>query len=183
MYWNELRGVRQAPERGEIDPGAIRGVLGDTIMLAREPDRAATFRLAGTRVCALFGRELKTEAFQPLWDTASRRDLDDLLDHACDESIGFVAGAMAHVDDGEPAALELLLLPLLHRGASDGRLIGTLAPMSRPAWLGMQAACTLMLTSWRHVGPQIDQGIVPRFADIPAEIDGRGWSVHDGGRR
>src|SRR5690349_8795728 len=99
-YWNELRGIRTAPERSEIEPGAIRAALSDTIMLARDGERVATFRLAGTRVCALFGRELKNEVFQGLWDPVSRRTLDDLIEHAAIEGTGFVAGVTGEVDDG-----------------------------------------------------------------------------------
>ena len=182
-YWNELRGIRLAPDRSEVDPAAIRGTLGDTIMLAREPGQRATFRLAGTRVCALFGRELKNEAFQPLWDVGSRHELDMLLAHAGDESTGFVAGATAQVADGEPAAVELLLLPLFHRGTTDNRLIGTLAPLSRPRWLGTQPVQSLALTSWRSVGPHVDLSLIPRFVDVPGAIDRKGLVVHEGGRR
>jgi hypothetical protein len=183
-YWNELRGVRMAPERSEVDPGAIRGALGDTIMLAREADHRAVFRLAGTRVCALFGRELKSEPFQPLWDGASRREIDDLTAHAGEDGNGFVAGATARVADGAPVAVELLVLPLFHRGTTDGRLIGTLAPLARPAWLGMQAVQSLTLTTWRYVGPQVNNIVVPRYMDVPADLDDRrSFTVHDGGRR
>lgn len=182
-YWNELRGTRLAPDRSEVDPAAIRSALGDTIMLAREPGQRAMFRLAGTRVCALFGRELKNEAFHPLWDVGSRHELYMLLADAGDESAGFVAGATARVGDGDPVSMELLLLPLFHRGTTDNRLIGTLAPLSRPRWLGTQPAHSLTLTSWRSVGPHIDQSVVPRFVDLPSEMERKGLVVHEGGRR
>ena len=32
-YWNERRGPRLAPERADIEPSAIRHVLGDTFVL------------------------------------------------------------------------------------------------------------------------------------------------------
>ncbi len=66
-YWNERRGNRPAPERAEIDPAAIRHALGDTFMLAADFVDELRFRLAGTRVCALFCREIKGEAFSALW--------------------------------------------------------------------------------------------------------------------
>ena len=56
-YWNTRRGARPAPERADIDPVAIRHALGDTFMLAADFADELRFRLAGTRVCALFGRE------------------------------------------------------------------------------------------------------------------------------
>ena len=36
-YWNERRGTRLAPERADIDPAAIRKVLGDTFVLEAVP--------------------------------------------------------------------------------------------------------------------------------------------------
>jgi hypothetical protein len=57
-YWNRQRGQRSAPTRSEIDPAAIRHILGDTFMLAADVIDGIRFRLAGTRVCTLFGREI-----------------------------------------------------------------------------------------------------------------------------
>ena len=37
------------------------------------------FRLAGTRVCALFAREIKGEAFNSLWSETSREHVEELL--------------------------------------------------------------------------------------------------------
>ena len=58
-YWTERRGARDAPEHDDIDPGAIRGILGDSFELAYEAETGCSFRVAGTRLCALFGRELQ----------------------------------------------------------------------------------------------------------------------------
>jgi len=168
-YWNKLRGLRAAPERHEIDPGAIRGALGDTLILAYEPGADAVFRLAGTRVCALFGHELKGSAFRPLWSERSWPELATLLDHAAAESLGFIAGVTGELADGTTVALELLILPLMQRGAPDGRLIGVLAPALPPTWLGIFPVRSLALGSWRHVGPEIEDSVVPRFLDLPPE--------------
>ena len=51
-YWQERRGTRAAPERAEIEPGAIRQVLSDAFILALDGGAGHPFRLAGTRVCA-----------------------------------------------------------------------------------------------------------------------------------
>src|SRR3954471_5022016 len=58
-YWNLRRGERLPPERSDIDPGAIRKILGDTFVLEMSGINNPVFRLAGTRLCALFARELK----------------------------------------------------------------------------------------------------------------------------
>ena len=71
-YWEERRGQRSAPERADIEPGAIRAALSDTFILELDADDRHVFRLAGTRVCALFDRELKGERFVDLWALGSR---------------------------------------------------------------------------------------------------------------
>src|ERR1700728_823423 len=76
-YWQELRGRRPAPTRAEIEPGAIRRILSEAFILALDRASGYPFRLAGTRVCALFGRELKGETFLDLWDEPGRRTVGD----------------------------------------------------------------------------------------------------------
>jgi hypothetical protein len=54
-YWNERRGARLLPRREDIEPEAIRCVLADTFILSFAPTVGHPIRVAGTRVCALFG--------------------------------------------------------------------------------------------------------------------------------
>ena len=86
-YWNRRRGRRWAPARSDIDPADIRHVLGDTFMLASDFVDDMRFRLAGTRVCALFAREIKGEAFDDLWNETSREQIEDLLTVVLDEKV------------------------------------------------------------------------------------------------
>lgn len=53
-YWNRRRGRRRVPARSNIDPADIRHVLGDTFLLTADFAGDIRFRLAGTRICALF---------------------------------------------------------------------------------------------------------------------------------
>jgi hypothetical protein len=153
-YWNARRGRRSAPERAEIEPGAIRRVLADTFILAFEPNMGHPFRIAGTRVCALFNRELKGAAFLDLWSITSRADLRDLAAIVSDESVGVVASATGRSAAGAPLQLELLLLPLRH-GQTDARFLGALVPYEQPAWLGTSALGNLTLGTHRYVGATV----------------------------
>ena len=92
-YWQEKRGTRPAPERTEIEPGAIRGVLADAFILALDRGSGHPIRLAGTRLCALFGREIKGESFLDLWASTSRPTMEGLLSILSDECTGTVASA------------------------------------------------------------------------------------------
>jgi hypothetical protein len=177
-YWDEKRGKRPAPERAEIEPGAIRNVLSDAFILALDGRAGHPFRLAGTRVCALFGRELKSEPFIGLWAAASQPTIADLMTVLEEEQVGTVAGVTAQNGDGEPIDLELLLLPLSSPRQSLARTIGILAPLKAPKWLGSSPLGALNLGPRRHLGAALEARILPRFM-APRR---RQFVVHDGGR-
>ena len=177
-YWEERRGERPAPERADIEPGAIRQALSDTFILElTEGADGPTFRLAGTRVCALFGRELKGGSFIDLWALTSRRPIADLLTIAAEESIGTLAGVTAQSTTGDTLNLELLLLPLGIRRPPLARTIGVLAPLESPRCLGAGSVGALTLGSRRHVGETAKTRISPRFM-----APRRSLVVHQGGR-
>jgi hypothetical protein len=180
-YWDELRGRRVAPDRSDIDPAAIRGLLADTFILALDTIEGHPFRVAGTRVGALFGRELKGEAFVELWTAETKPMVRDLLNVVAQESTGIVAGASAYDDQGAALDFELLTLPLLHRGRTDGRVMGALVPSQPPAWLGATTVRRLALGTLRYLGSQTTPAprIVP---DAPLGRLRRGLVVYDGGQ-
>ncbi|PMU88438.1 PAS domain-containing protein, partial [Pseudomonas sp. GP01-A4] len=66
-YWDKMRGSARAPDRAAIDPTAVRELLGDIFVLSCEPKTGFPFRVAGTRVCALAGRDLKDQGFAALF--------------------------------------------------------------------------------------------------------------------
>jgi hypothetical protein len=178
-YWEKRRGNRAAPERAEIEPGAIRQVLSDAFILALDGRAGHPFRLAGTRVCALFGRELKGERFIGLWAAASQPIVSDLLAILDDERVGTVAGVTAYSGAGEPIELELLLLPLSATRPSLARTIGILAPLKIPQWLGASPVGALTLGSRRHIGAAVETRLLPRFM---AAAGRSRLVVYDGGR-
>jgi hypothetical protein len=178
-YWDEKRGTRAAPERTEIEPGAIRGVLSDAFILALDRSAGHPVRLAGTRLCALFDREIKGEPFLNLWTAGSRPITGSLLSILADECTGTVAAVSAENSQGEPIDLELLLLPLGARRPSFARAIGVLAPLKIPPWLGISPVGALTLGGRRHIGAELEKRLLPRF--IAPRLR-RGLMVYEGGR-
>jgi hypothetical protein len=182
-YWNLRRGSRPAPERGDIDPTDIRHALGDTFMLAADFVDALRFRLAGTRVCALFCREIKGEAFAEIWNIECRKVVDELMTVVIEENAAVVAGVTAHTEEGGRAELEMLLLPLAHRGHARIRALGVLAPTVTPYWLGAQAVSGLELVTTRHIGVQLNDRSAPRFGRaVAGRCLRHGFVVYSGGR-
>jgi hypothetical protein len=181
-YWDERRGSRPAPERAEIDPGAIRHVLSDAFILGIDRGGGHPFRLAGTRICALFGRELKNDPFIGLWAAASQPTVTDLIAILDEEQVGTVAGVTAHNADGEPVDLELLLLPLSSPRPSLARAVGILAPLEVPKWLGSSPIGALHLGPRRHLGAALEVRFLPRFMSARPAPRRQPFVVHDGGR-
>lgn len=175
-YWDGLRGERAAPERGEIEPGALRHALADTFVLENEPI-GPVFRLAGTRLCALFGGELRGRAFVALWpDVESQGDMRRLVQTVMDETAGAVAGLSAETRTGTPIYLELLLLPLRYRGRTHARVLGALSPALPPDWLGLETLATMRMISLRMIWPSsqpqrtaepLNRAAPPRFLVLP----------------
>ena len=182
-YWNTRRGTRSAPERGEIEPGAIRRVLADTFMLNFDPRAGHPFRIAGTRVCAAFGRELKGAAFTEIWAGASQDPIRDVLATVATESVGVVAGASGRSCAGAALELEFLVLPLAHRGGASTRILGALVPTEVPYWLGAQTLGRLTLGTIRYLGLLTGPAAVPRSAPaMPSNARVRhGLVIYDGG--
>lgn len=168
-YWNSQRGSRIAPRRTDIEPGAIGSALPDTFILDYDEPAGHPFRLAGTRVCAIFGRELKSQPFSGLWAQDSRDAARGLMAVIAHESAGAVASVTGETDDTKSIALELLLLPLTIGGRFPARLLGSLAVVTPTYWLGVEAVTSLVLGGYRHVGPQIDSVATLRLVEPQAD--------------
>jgi hypothetical protein len=179
-YWNEQRGRRLAPERADIDPGAIRRVLGDSLVLSCEAEEPV-FRLAGTRLCAVFGRELRDEPFTSIWDIDSAPCVRDVVGIVAEEGSGLVAAASATSGEDRDCNFEMLLLPLMHRGRLGLRFIGSIAPHGRRFWLGIWPAASLHLGTIRYIRPDADPAH-PLRRGLPSIGRPRSLKVIEGGR-
>jgi hypothetical protein len=182
-YWNERRGKRLAPERADIEPGDIRKILGDTFVLEMAGITNPMFRLAGTRLCALFARELKGEGFMKLWQRTGQTSIRELIAVVMEEKVGVVASVAGATSDEllAPVNLEMLLLPLASDTPGDARIIGVLAPIAAPYWLGVKAIGPLSLGMFRHLGPAVDTIAPPRFQPALSKLK-HGLTVYEGGR-
>ena len=186
-YWNERRGLRPAPERGDIEPGAIRRILADTFMLAFNERAGHPFRIAGTRVCAAFGRELKGEGFVDLWAAENQDLIRNILANVAQETIGVVLSARSQsmgnkVGPGGTLDFEVIILPLSHRGRTDARVVGALAPVETPYWLGASALGPLTLGTHRYLDPGLTTEAPHRHRAQPLGHIRRGLVVYDGGQ-
>jgi len=151
-YWSRLRADRAAPERGDIEPAAIRGVLADTFILEIDEERSCPLRVVGARVSALFARELKGEAFSSLWRQEDRGALLALIAAVLDDAAPTIAGGIGRPRGSPGVELEMVLLPLRHYGRTHARILGAISLGSTPSWLGLLPVEPLVMTSLRILG-------------------------------
>lgn len=146
-YWDDKRGVARAPERSDIEPGPVRQLLGDSFVLSCDRSAGFPFRVAGTRVCALFGRDLKGLAITPLIGPDHRAELEDVIQVVSEELLVAVAGLTATATNGARVPLELLLLPFNLRAHTPVSMTGLMVPLAPcRSTLGL-----LELTSFRYL--------------------------------
>ncbi len=135
-YWERIRGNADAPLRSLIQPSAISHILPELFILENTADNNPRFRLAGTTICNLMGREMRNEHFAALWAGSQQED-----------PVHIAAGVMAHVVpamihatgyciSGRSAAFEMMLMPLRSSSDTCDRLLGCLSPAAPAAWLG-----------------------------------------------
>jgi hypothetical protein len=183
-YWDALRGERLTPDRAEIEPSAIRQALADCFILDVDPFQGYPLRLAGTRLCALFGRDLKETAFTDWWQGDAARDGAALVDTVVGETAPIVAGVIGVTRSGRGIAMELLLLPLRLAGRPNARILGVLSTAELPDWLGFDPVTSVTMRSLRVIRTDRRPNVVPLLA--PGELgrpERRGHlTVYPGGK-
>lgn len=199
-YWNRLRGDQPAPHRFDIEPAHISQILSETLILQHHSSEGYRFRLAGTLVCAIFGRELRGEDFVALWNgDGDRVSLETSLAEISRNYRAARIEFAGHDIDGLDAAFEMLLLPLVQNGPTVDRYIGAISKL--------QSGEEIPVRPLRHARIVTTEFIVPanftkdiqaaalksrdRSSDKPAEIRParivrsrhRQFRVYDGGAR
>jgi hypothetical protein len=192
-YWNGLRAGRVAPSRLEIDPSRIGAILPEIFLVERVDAATYSYRLAGTRLCEIFGRELRGTNLLDGWTAADRALLARDLTLTCEQGAGTLFVMEGGAGNARRVQLETLLLPLMHAGNAIERVIGATSAIASPHWLGHDKLVDKRLVShepvWPDGRPRSPAAAGPHAAPAPPPSpatlkgDRRGFRVLDGGRK
>lgn len=165
-YWTRQRGERAVPLRSAIEPADIAPILPDVFILEHSRLADPRFRLAGTRICAQFARELKGTGFDALFAPDQRtrvaRIVENVMAHTA-PAVMQVALVDGRLDTTEA---EIVLLPLASKGKAADRIIGAFAPLpGQPQPLAAFRYATLGALS--VVDPNRAQGLAGQRPAIP----------------
>ena len=133
-YWNRIRGRDLAPLRSQVEPTDLRQILSSVFLLETSETGRVAFRLAGTRICDLFGRDLGGTAFSDLW-THGSDDIEHMAAGVMAHAIPTLLNATGFTTAGHSACFEVILLPLRSEGGECDKLLGAIAPVVAATWL------------------------------------------------
>jgi len=200
QYWNRLRNGRPAPKRTEVEPADIKSLLADTFILEKDTRGEAVFRLAGTRLCAVHGRELKGFSFPSLWREKDQRLMSRLIHGVFQQKSVVCIGYEGFSRNGRSNKFELLALPL-DGGVENPRCLGVIVAVAKAFWLGADPLVDALIDSIRVIDPDREPvflanrpainvpSLAPLELDVPQTISALGNArrirhlvVLDGGR-
>jgi hypothetical protein len=191
-YWDRIRNNRRAPRRFEIEPSEISPILSETFILERRHHDDYRFRIAGTRICEHFGKELRGLNVLDFWQPPHWQAVCALLDIISEDAAAGVIQFRAYAQPDRKAEFEMVLLPLIHREPAISRVLGAIAPMATPYWLGMVPLTRFEILKAEEMWPSGfghgGAGTNPEFPYASnaqdhriVEVDRRRFRIYDGG--
>jgi len=133
-YWTRIRGKDVAPLRSQVEPTHLRQILSSVFLLETGDSGRIAFRLAGTRICDLFGRDLRGVPFSELW-AHGKDDIEQMATGLMSNAMPELLNATGFTAAGHCASFEIVLLPLRSDECQCDKLLGAIAPAVASSWL------------------------------------------------
>lgn len=165
LYWNRLRNGRIAPKRHEVEPADIKSLLSCTFILEKDARGQAVFRLAGTQICAYFGRELKGFGFLSFWAQKESDLIGRLVEDTFNGGGVSLIGFEGISRNNRVAQFEMVVL-MLDGGHHNPRAIGAISSLKPEFWLGADPIIEAHLTSIRVIDPDREPMMLKNRPDI-----------------
>lgn len=146
-YWSAIKGDRRTPLRTDVEPAALRHLLPYLFILTDTAAGVPEFRLAGTRVCELFGRELRGSSYRDLWDDETGPQAAEIARNVMRQERPALLDAAAWSDE-PPLPVELLLLPIRSCETMVDRALGAFLPRQPIASAVARPLSGLFLRRW-----------------------------------
>jgi hypothetical protein len=169
QHWHDICRGSIIPDRNDLEPSLIGHLLRDVFILGVDHHGNWRYRVAGTRLTAFAGRELRDENFETWWNKDDRTDAHRILSGVANDSMPVVMGMKARAHDESAYEMEGLLLPLRHGGRSGMRMVGGFFPAPTTAnRLGLKIL-DLKLLSLRTI--DYSKPPLPAFGTEPDNLE------------
>lgn len=98
--------------------------------------RVIAFRLAGTRLCAAYGRELKGLGYLALWREQDSYEIARAVHRVYTDNDPVVLAHTAMSQSNRFVEYESILLPLMPAADGNARILGATSAKRQPYWIG-----------------------------------------------
>ena len=175
-HWEALRAERAYPTREEFIFEPIKDLLPDMVILDRDHLRDSfRYRLAGSRVCGLFGKNLTTTDALLNWDNFEKNIISKQLNTALLQFQPSLIRMRLTTDTGQIVALEFIALPIQLRDSDRMQLVGGMFAFRDSRNLGHSTIVAQELASARIIWTE--HSIAPenhtRLAPRPQNFSGK----------
>ena len=153
QVWDTIRRGRTAPLRTELDLRAIKDVLANIAIIKMHPTPPGySFRLAGTALRTIFGKELTGTSFLDLWSPVERTTIAGLAATVLSKHQPATVRFKGFAKDGRAEGVEMIMLPISsHTNRQETQILAAIAPLTAPYWLGVHPIVRTELISHRLI--------------------------------
>lgn len=183
-HWEMCRAENACPTREDFTFGPIQNVMPDMVVIERDYLRNSfKFRLAGSRVCNLYVRNLTGANVLSGWDNFESDVISRHLMTVINQKQPAVLRMRLTTDHQQVVAVELLALPVLAGPNQRVQIIGGIFPFRESHTLGHSQIASQELVSGRVIWTEHGDGGNADLSGISgARQPQRPFRVIDGGK-
>jgi hypothetical protein len=186
IHWESARAERAYPTREDFGLTSVRELMSDMVIIEKDYLRGTfKFRLAGSRVCTLFGRNMTNGNVLEGWDTFEADVISKHLDLSLRELQPILVRMRFVTDTRQQVAAELIALPIQVRDSNRVQLIGGLFPFREAHSLGHQSILRRELVSARAIWTEHGRNTRRPLPSVPDRVErplSRSLRLVSGGR-
>jgi hypothetical protein len=166
-HWESLRAERAYPNREEFTFEPVKDLMPDMVVLERDAARGGyRFRLAGSRVCALFGKNLTSSDALAGWDAFEASILSNHFELALENFQPVLMRMRLLTDIGLTLATELIAMPIRARESNRVQLIGGLFSFRDTGELAHKSIRARELASARAIWTEHGGGMLGHWLNV-----------------
>jgi hypothetical protein len=162
-YWETIRGEDSAPSRRQLNLSKIRAYVPCLFIFEHRPQKGYVWRLAGTRLCELWRRELTGSSLFLGWDAFEKHTTERLLDGVIHAHQPFVLKFRLFTSLGHDIGAEMIGLPIRAIRGEDTHVFGGIMPFRDIGALGYDRISAVELSTARVIWTEPVPGDHPRL--------------------
>lgn len=165
LYWDRIRGDKPAPPRNRVEPSDIRKILPYTFILQNDECQRVSFRLAGTRLCATMGDELRGQPFANLFRERDHKLIARLTENCRRDHMAISLGLTGKTLRKRLVNFDMILLPLAQEDGF-GLVIGVVQASGFGQWFGRDHIGQFEINSLRLIDPSQESALLKQKLEL-----------------